>query len=450
MDNFEELRGILCIAHVEEDDISSHNLELLVGKLENPFGILNFVRGLKDEGNTFYKEGNMGLALAKYSLALKILSFVMVYNDEDKSVFSSLAVSLNLNLGTYYVKEKNFDKVGQLCSAVLCYDTTNVKAYFRRAVEAVELNKPDLAFMDLAQAIRIDPNNKEFQHKLKEVTSLLGWSPNFVNEALAVTRDDEMFRDYATFGKEEEKRKLGKKGKRREGDGGGGGCVPRCIGVQDVTKKKEDVVGKSLNSEEGKINIVDQDQRPNIIDNNSDLKSTSETKNPNLTGSSYRFCNRKCIDSYLHLTPTMYGAISKGRTLHYYCSSKMGFISIRVLDTPKKTDCVKTQEVLTPMEISHPPVKGHDRCEKTPKLAQEKLTIGVVDQVSSCESLSVPLPVAPVCAPSKSPAFLNVSYSQNLMILASSRRSRARRKSHSPRSLPSSVFTNSLFCRMSG
>ncbi|XP_021771334.1 peptidyl-prolyl cis-trans isomerase FKBP62-like [Chenopodium quinoa] len=155
----------------------------------------------------------MGLSLAKYSLALKILSFVMVYYYEDKSVFSSLAVSLNLNLGACYVKEKNFDKVGQLCSAVLCYDTTNVKAYFRRVVAAVELNKPDLAFMDLAQAIRIDSNNKEFQHKLKEVTSLLGWSPNFVNEALAVTREDEMFRDYATFGKEEEKRKLGKKGK---------------------------------------------------------------------------------------------------------------------------------------------------------------------------------------------------------------------------------------------
>ncbi|XP_021749749.1 peptidyl-prolyl cis-trans isomerase PASTICCINO1-like [Chenopodium quinoa] len=277
MDNFEELRGILCIAHVEEDDISSHNLELLVGKLENPFGILNFVRGLKDEGSTFYKEGNMGLALAKYSLALKILSFVMVYNDEDKSVFSSLAVSLNLNLGACYVKEKNFDKVGKLCSAVLCFDTTNVKAYFRREMAAVELNKPDLAFMDLAQAIRIDPNNKEFQYKLKEVTSLLGWSPNFVNEALAVTREDEMFRDYATFGKEEEKRKLGK---RREGYGGGDGCVRRCIDVQDVTKKKKDVVGKSLNSEEGKFNPIDQDQRPNIIDNNSDLKSTSETKKP--------------------------------------------------------------------------------------------------------------------------------------------------------------------------
>uniref|UniRef100_A0A803KQD4 Uncharacterized protein n=1 Tax=Chenopodium quinoa TaxID=63459 RepID=A0A803KQD4_CHEQI len=47
-----------------------------------------------------------------------------------------------------------------------------------------------------------------------------------------------MFRDYANFGKEEEKRNLGKKGKRKEGDGGGDSCVRRCIGVQDVTKEK--------------------------------------------------------------------------------------------------------------------------------------------------------------------------------------------------------------------
>uniref|UniRef100_A0A803N0Z0 Uncharacterized protein n=1 Tax=Chenopodium quinoa TaxID=63459 RepID=A0A803N0Z0_CHEQI len=150
MDKFEELRGILCIAHVEEDDISSHKLELLVGKLENPFGILEFVRGLKDEGSAFYKQCNVGLALAKYSLALKILSIVMVCNDEDKSVFSSLAMPFNLNLGACYVKEKNFNKVGPLCSAVLCYDTSNVKAYFRREVVALELTKPELAFMDLA------------------------------------------------------------------------------------------------------------------------------------------------------------------------------------------------------------------------------------------------------------------------------------------------------------
>uniref|UniRef100_A0A803MAT6 Uncharacterized protein n=1 Tax=Chenopodium quinoa TaxID=63459 RepID=A0A803MAT6_CHEQI len=134
---FEELRGDLYFAQFEEEEFSSHKLEKIVGELENPFGVLKLVSSLKDEGNQLYKQSNMVLAIAKYSFALKILSFVL----------------------------RNFDKVGQLCSTVLCYDNSNAKAYFRRAVAALELNKRDLAFMDHLQAIRIEPNNKEFQQK---------------------------------------------------------------------------------------------------------------------------------------------------------------------------------------------------------------------------------------------------------------------------------------------
>uniref|UniRef100_A0A803N9Z3 Uncharacterized protein n=1 Tax=Chenopodium quinoa TaxID=63459 RepID=A0A803N9Z3_CHEQI len=70
------------------------------------------------------------------------------------------------------------------------------------------------------------------------------------------------------------------------------------------------------------------------------------------------------------------------------------------------------------MEVSHPPVKGHDRCEATPNLAQEDSTIGMVDQVSpSCESTSVPLPDAPFYSLVKSAASPNKSSSQNLKLL---------------------------------
>uniref|UniRef100_A0A803N031 Uncharacterized protein n=1 Tax=Chenopodium quinoa TaxID=63459 RepID=A0A803N031_CHEQI len=65
--------------------------------------------------------------------------------------------------------------------------------------------------MDLLKAIRIDPNNKEFQQKLKEVTSKSGWSQKFVDDALVVTIEDERFRDFVRSQKEGEKRKLGKK-----------------------------------------------------------------------------------------------------------------------------------------------------------------------------------------------------------------------------------------------
>uniref|UniRef100_A0A803MPU7 Uncharacterized protein n=1 Tax=Chenopodium quinoa TaxID=63459 RepID=A0A803MPU7_CHEQI len=134
MAGVEELSGV----HVEEHDVSSHGLEFIVGQLENPF----------------------------------------VCSDEDKLMFSGIAVSLNLNLGACFIKVKDYDRVGQLCSAVLCFDTTNVKAYFKSAIAALELNKTTLAFMDLAQALKIDPNNSEFQQKL-EADILIGLVSGF-------------------------------------------------------------------------------------------------------------------------------------------------------------------------------------------------------------------------------------------------------------------------------
>uniref|UniRef100_A0A803MBM9 Uncharacterized protein n=1 Tax=Chenopodium quinoa TaxID=63459 RepID=A0A803MBM9_CHEQI len=269
---------MLCISHVEENDVSSHELEFLVGQLENPF----------------------------------------VCSDEDILLFSSIAVSLNLNLGACFIKVKDYDRVGQLCSAVLCFDTTNVKAYFKRAIAALELNKPSLAFMDLAQALKLDPKNTKFQQKLKEVISLLDWTLDFVDEALAVTRDNDRFRDYIHSGKEDNS-------------------------VTDNINMDKNVDDNSLDLE-GKVNPTNQDLRPGIIDNNCVPKETSETKNSNLTGSSFRFSSRKRYDSYLHLTPTMYGVISKGRTVQYYCSSQKNFITIRVANPLRKMDSGETQE----------------------------------------------------------------------------------------------------------
>lgn len=58
-----------------------------------------------------------------------------------------------------------FRKYVTWCSLILNFHTTNAKPYIRRAILALEINKPDLVFIDLAQALKIDPNNGEFQKK---------------------------------------------------------------------------------------------------------------------------------------------------------------------------------------------------------------------------------------------------------------------------------------------
>ncbi|KNA07995.1 hypothetical protein SOVF_166650 [Spinacia oleracea] len=284
--------------------------------------------------------------------------------------------------------------------------------------------------MDLAQALKLDPRNGEFQQKLKEVISLLGWSPNFVGDALEVVREDDLFKNYAHNGKEEEENR--KKGKEGEGEGKERDrSVLGCRGAKNSTKMEKNVVDKG----------------PNVNQNNSVLKSTSETKNSNLTGSRFRFSNRKRHETFLDLTPSMYGVISSGRTLHYYGNSLDSMISIRVLDPSKRMDCSETREVDTQLEISHPPVEGQDRCEATPHMAQEDRATSMATVAPSYEATPKILPNASVLSPLQSIIRSAAYSSKEMKKSVSSHRSMIRRKCGTLKSRSPSDFTNSWFCR---
>ncbi|KNA06000.1 hypothetical protein SOVF_185110 isoform B [Spinacia oleracea] len=93
----------------------------------------------------------------------------------------------------------------------------------------MELKKLNLSFRDLAHALKIDPQNREFQLNLKEVTSLLGWSPDFVEDALEVVQEEELFKGSVQNEKEENKRKE-RRGQRKEG-------ILTCVPVLRMTPR---------------------------------------------------------------------------------------------------------------------------------------------------------------------------------------------------------------------
>uniref|UniRef100_A0A803NB96 Uncharacterized protein n=1 Tax=Chenopodium quinoa TaxID=63459 RepID=A0A803NB96_CHEQI len=113
-------------------------------------------------------------------------------------------------------------------------------------------------------------------------------------------------------------------------------------------------------------------------------------------------------------------------------------------------DCVETREVSTPIEISHPPFEGHDRCETTPIPTHEDPTIHMVTHPSSCESTLMPIPDEPVLSQLTSTANTNTRPSEMSKRFGSSRRSIVRKKTTCLKSKSPSDITNSLFCRMSG
>ena len=107
MNSFDELKGDLCLYHFDEHDYSSTSWVQRIEFLVNPFGIFEYVRSLKTESNTFYRNSDI-------KSAIKFLFFVDVANEEEKSVFLRLALSINLNLAVCFIKEKDFQKVGEL------------------------------------------------------------------------------------------------------------------------------------------------------------------------------------------------------------------------------------------------------------------------------------------------------------------------------------------------
>ncbi|XP_057250045.1 peptidyl-prolyl cis-trans isomerase FKBP62-like [Beta vulgaris subsp. vulgaris] len=153
MNSMDELKGELCLYHFDELDCSSTSWVQRLDFLLNPFGIFEYARSLKAEGNTFYRNNDFKSAIAQYSQAIKFLFFANVTNEEDKSVFLSLALAINLNLAACFIKKKDFKKVGELCSLILMYDATNAKAYFRRAVAALELSQLDITLIDIIQLL---------------------------------------------------------------------------------------------------------------------------------------------------------------------------------------------------------------------------------------------------------------------------------------------------------
>ncbi|KAL2897942.1 Peptidyl-prolyl cis-trans isomerase FKBP62, partial [Bienertia sinuspersici] len=214
-----DLKGDLCFSLFEEADLSSNSLFQIVCQLEKNQGIFYFVRGLKDEGISLYNQGLFNLAIEKYFLAIKVLPFFLITGDEEKHDFLHISISINLNLAACFLKEEFFFYSG----STLLYDSL-------------------------------------------EVVTILGWTKDYVFDALMVLNEDESFVNYTTnsgFDDEEV-------GSQSYIDGMLKPLEQECHTTPTEVNKK--VVGTPL-SVKVKVNPSTQDQRHNFLDATSIQKS---------------------------------------------------------------------------------------------------------------------------------------------------------------------------------
>ncbi|KAK3129734.1 hypothetical protein QOZ80_6BG0483960 [Eleusine coracana subsp. coracana] len=128
-------------------------------------------RTLKKQGNELHGRGQYSDAAAKYKLAKDTLTNI------PSSAAHSLQLQCALNLMACYLKIGKFDECVSEGSDVLAYDSSNVKAYYRRGQAYKELGEIQAAVADLRKASELSPDDETIAEALKDAEEKLGSSP---------------------------------------------------------------------------------------------------------------------------------------------------------------------------------------------------------------------------------------------------------------------------------
>ena len=130
--------------------------------------VMPYVLKRKEQGNAFYRTKEYWKAVHEYKNSLKAIEFV----DDPmyKIPLRDVAVSLLSNLSAAHLALANWKRVIKYCSQVLELEPQNEKALFRRSQALREYpDRLEEARKDLAQAIRIAPNNKNIREAYAKV-----------------------------------------------------------------------------------------------------------------------------------------------------------------------------------------------------------------------------------------------------------------------------------------
>ena len=145
----------------DENDKESNETESIDSNSSST-KVLERALRLKEEGNAFFKEQKLSEAARTYRKASTSLKRISKGDSLDPQI-SSLALSLHNNHSMVNFKLKKWKLSKDMATLALKIDRNNVKALYRRAMAARELNDLDVAKTDLKKALKIDPENREIR-----------------------------------------------------------------------------------------------------------------------------------------------------------------------------------------------------------------------------------------------------------------------------------------------
>ncbi|KAL2896052.1 70 kDa peptidyl-prolyl isomerase [Bienertia sinuspersici] len=415
LDLQEDLKGLLFDGSNLENEDS--DLFGFISNLENPKGVLENSRNLKDEGNTSFKEGDFDNALEKYSLSCVLLSCLALQEEDTRSSFSQLASTVLLNMAASLLKKKEFEHVGQLCSIVLNYYPNNVKALFRRVNTTIGLCKYELASWDLRVALEVESSNQEGKKKQEECGPI---------DPINVSRENE--RDSNHYESE----------------------TFLCNDFDDCNMmevEKSDERDNVMKTDSAGWKSETKEVEMSEKENAKEVGEKGIARKKKVDKSKYHFQNKRKPQSTLVISRSDYQSLAKGRTIQQFNSRSGITISIRVIGTSqKKISDNHTQQNFQSMprhqgeHINHKGVAEiktqvataqversllRETSPSGPKKIEMDQPTEVIPMLTDCPSYASPLDWIPLCfhsfdAGSKS--------SLSLQSITMGNRSRRRRK----------------------
>jgi len=127
----------------------------------------------KNEGNKFFSDNRISLAIRKYKKAIDIFNYESGLTEQEKAtVKKEIKLPSYLNLAACYIKTKEYKAAIENSKKALELDSLSVKGLWRLGCALTEVGEWQEAHQNFTNALQIEPDNKVVQNsftKLKKI-----------------------------------------------------------------------------------------------------------------------------------------------------------------------------------------------------------------------------------------------------------------------------------------